>query len=105
MMLPATSVLQEQSVVLEAQREAQASRVAAIQQLVQRELERSDQDEALEAQRLRREAQIAEDRERDCEMEDQRIHRNLQIAQYCGCNKCQVSLVQSKDLQLCYRKL
>ena len=80
MMLPPTSVLQEQSVVLEAQREAAARRTQLDM----------DRQEDSDAQRVRREAQIAEDLERDMELEEERIRRNLQIAQYCGCNKCQV---------------
>lgn len=64
-------VLEEQAAVLEAQREAQ-----------------------LEAQRqAQREAQREAQLERERDMERQRL-RELQLAQYCGCAKCQVRLGQ-----------
>lgn len=64
-------VLEEQAAVLEAQREAQ-----------------------LEAQRqAQREAQREAQLERERDMERQRL-RELQLAQYCGCAKCQVRLRQ-----------
>lgn len=64
-------MLEEQAAVLEAQREAQ-----------------------LEAQRqAQREAQREAQLERERDMERQRL-RELQLAQYCGCAKCQVRLGQ-----------
>ncbi|XP_068219417.1 sericin-2-like [Palaemon carinicauda] len=63
-------VLEEQAAILEAQREAQLE----AQRLAQRDAQREAQ----------REAQLELDRD----MERQRL-RELQLAQYCGCAKCQ----------------
>lgn len=76
-------VLEEQAAVLEAQREAQLE----AQRQAQREAER--------------EAQLERDLER------QRL-RELQLAQYCGCAKCQVraaSVSSSRSLICSWGKL